>query len=59
MEPDPMGSINTHFSDIDDPHIDRTKRHNLLDLLVIPLSAVNSGADKWEEVQLFGEAKQA
>jgi predicted transposase YbfD/YdcC len=55
----PAGSIDKHFSNIEDPRLDRTKLHKLLDILVIAICAVICGADNWEEVQLFGEAKEA
>lgn len=59
METDPATSIDKHFANIEDPRIDRTKLHKLLDILVIAICAVICGADNWEEVQLFGEAKEA
>ena len=46
------------FGDMPDPRIDRTKRHKLLDILVIAICAVICGADDWVAVALFGEAKQ-
>lgn len=49
----------THFSTIEDPRIDRTKRHKLIDILVIAMAAILSGADNWVEVEAFGKAKQA
>mgnify|MGYP001244587376 CR=1 FL=1 len=58
MESDPSGSIAKHFANLEDPRMDRTKRHSLLDILVIAICAVICGADNWEEVQLFGEAKE-
>lgn len=58
METDPNRSIARHFANLKDPRMDRTKRHSLLDILVIAICAVICGADNWEEVQLFGEAKQ-
>jgi predicted transposase YbfD/YdcC len=58
MGTEPVGSIGKHFSNLADPRIDRTKRHQLLDILVIAICAVVCGADNWEEVQLFGEAKE-
>jgi predicted transposase YbfD/YdcC len=45
------------FADVPDPRIDRTKRHKLVDILVIALCAVIAGADTWEEVEQFGRAK--
>jgi len=47
-----------HFSGITDPRIDRTKRHKLIDILVIAICATICGADGWEEFELFGQAKQ-
>jgi predicted transposase YbfD/YdcC len=47
-----------HFSSITDPRIDRTKRHKLIDILVIAICATICGADGWEEFELFGRAKQ-
>ncbi len=51
-------SIARHFADLPDPRIDRTKKHALGDILVIALCAVIAGADSWEEVETFGEARQ-
>jgi predicted transposase YbfD/YdcC len=46
-----------HFSSITDPRIDRTKRHKLIDILVISICATICGAEGWEEFELFGQAK--
>lgn len=46
-----------HFSTIDDPRIERTKRHKLIDILVIAICATICGAEGWEEFELFGQAK--
>jgi len=50
-------SIAGYFADLPDPRIDRTKKHSLTAILVIALCAVLAGADSWEEVEAFGEAK--
>ncbi len=47
-----------HFSAIDDPRIDRTKRHKLIDILVISICATICGAETWEDFELFGHAKK-
>ena len=52
-------SIHEHFGDLKDPRIDRCKRHQLLDILVIAICAVICGADDWVEVEAFGNAKLA
>ena len=50
-------SVAHHFAGLPDPRIDRTKKHALADILVIALCGVIAGADSWEEVEAFGEAK--
>ena len=50
--------IEEHFKDLKDPRIDR-QLHKLIDILVIAICAVICGADTWEDVAAFGEAKQA
>jgi predicted transposase YbfD/YdcC len=50
-------SIAHHFADLTDPRVDRTKKHRLDDILVISLCAVITGADSFEEIQRFGEAR--
>ena len=57
MAGDPIASIEHHFADLDDPRIDRTKLHKLLDIVVIAICAVICGADDWVAVETFGNAK--
>ena len=47
------------FEDLPDPRVDRTKRHKLVDVVVIAICAPLCGADSWPEVELFGRCKQA
>ena len=58
MAGDPVASIEHHFADLDDPRVDRTKLHRLLDIVVIAICAVICGADDWVAVEAFGNAKQ-
>jgi len=58
MEPKSTSLI-AHIAKIEDPRIDRTKRHKLIDILVIAICAVIAGADDWVEVEMFGRAKEA
>jgi predicted transposase YbfD/YdcC len=48
-----------HFSIIPDPRVDRTKWHKLIDILTITNCAVLSGAEGFNEIASFGEAKCA
>ena len=59
MNDEPTASISEHFASLEDPRIDRTKLHQLLDILVIAICAIICGADDWVEVELFGNAKLA
>ena len=43
-----------HFEAIEDPRIDRCKRHELLDIIFLAVSAVLSGAEGWEQIEDFG-----
>lgn len=58
MEEKITGAIEQHFGKISDPRIDRTKLHKLVDILVIAICAVIAGADNWEDVAEFGQAKR-
>ena len=46
-----------HFSPLDDPRIDRKKFHKLIDIIVLSVSAIASGADGWEVIEEFGKEK--
>jgi predicted transposase YbfD/YdcC len=46
------------FSDVEDPRIDRTKDHPLINLLVIAVCGVLCGADGWSGIEAFGQAKE-
>jgi predicted transposase YbfD/YdcC len=60
LMPEPIvTSIQQHFGGVKDPRIDRCKRHQLLDILVIAICAIICGADDWTEVEGFGNAKLA
>jgi len=46
-----------YFSDLKDPRMNRTKRHQLTDILTIAICAVICGAEGWTQVEEFGCAK--
>lgn len=50
-------SIETHFAALKEPRSDRNKRHELMDILVLVICAVVSGADGWEAIEEFGREK--
>ena len=46
-----------HFASLEDPRIDRNKSHALIDIIVLTVCAVASGADGWEAIEQFGKEK--
>lgn len=48
-----------HFAPLKDPRVERTKRHQLLDIIVIAICGIICGAESWVEIAEFGEAKVA
>jgi predicted transposase YbfD/YdcC len=51
-------SIVHHFSSIEDPRLDRRKKHSLSDIIFITICAVICGADNWVGIEAFGHAKK-
>jgi len=47
-----------HFSELDDPRVERTKKHQLFDIVVITICAVIADADTWVEVADFGRDRE-
>jgi len=43
MAEQPLGSISEHFSQLEDPRIERNKLHLLLNIIVIAICGVISG----------------
>ena len=56
MQQVPVPTVTKHFSRLEDPRR-YNKRHQLLDILVIAICAAICGANSWEDVELFGNAK--
>jgi hypothetical protein len=51
-------TISEHFAEIEDPRIERTKLHPLINIITIVLCAVISGADDWVAIEAYGRAKK-
>lgn len=47
------------FGRIEDPRMDRQKKHKLLDIIAIAVCATIAGADGWADMALFGRSKEA
>jgi len=50
--------LEQYFGQIADPRVDRTRAHQLLDIIAIALFAVLSGADTWVAIETYGNAKR-
>ena len=48
-----------HFQDLEDPRSHINRRHDLLDIVFLTLSAIISGAEGWKEIKEFGDTKLA
>jgi predicted transposase YbfD/YdcC len=47
-----------YFRDVTDPRVERTKLHQLEDILAIAICATICGAEGWTEMAFFGQCKQ-
>jgi predicted transposase YbfD/YdcC len=55
---DPVNaSIVEHFQTLEDPRIERTKKHNLLAILVIAVCTFLIGGEGFQDMALFGQSK--
>jgi predicted transposase YbfD/YdcC len=50
-------SIVEHFSTLKDPRIERHKKHKLVDIILLAICAILSGAEGWEAIEEYGHAK--
>src|SRR5215510_4400879 len=55
----PNASIVEHFQTLEDPRIERTKKHLLLDILVIAVCTLLTGGEGFQDMELFGKSKHA
>jgi len=51
--------LEQYFGQIPDPRVERTRAHQLLDIIAIALFAVLSGADSWVAIETYGNAKRS
>lgn len=59
VKPTPVEQLRQRFAALQDPRVERTKLHLLLDIVAIAICAVICGADDWSEIELFGNSKRA
>ena len=59
MEQQNVLDLGSHFASLKDPRVERTKRHKLLDIIIIAICGTICGADGWVEIEEFGKQKEA
>lgn len=59
MEENQMQDLEALFAEVEDPRVERTKRHRLRDIILLAICGVICGADGWVEIEEFGKAKEA
>jgi predicted transposase YbfD/YdcC len=52
-----LTAVFSTFEDFTDPRIERTRRHELFDLLVVALCGTIAGADSWADIERFGNER--
>lgn len=46
-----------HFANLTDPRVERSRRHDLLDILALTVCAVLANCDSYEDIELYGHEK--
>ena len=52
-------SITEHFDAVRDPRVERNKLYPLMEILLLVVCAMSSGAEGWEAMEEFGKEKLA
>jgi len=58
MEQQNVLDLGSHFASLKDPRVERTKRHKLLDIIIIAICGTICGADGWVGIEEFGKQKE-
>lgn len=58
MHSSTAATILEHFSSLEDPRVERSKEHLLIDIVAIAICAVICGADTWVDIESYGNEKQ-
>jgi len=57
MQKHPQLSLIEHFKDLTDPRVDRTKDHDLIDVLIIAVCCLLCAGESFNDMEDFGRAK--
>ncbi len=58
MQNHPELSLIEHFKDLPDPRVDRTKDHDLIDVVVIAICTLLCAGESFNDMEDFGQAKE-
>ncbi len=58
MQKHPKLSLIEHFKDLPDPRVDRTKDHELIDVLTIAICTLLCAGESFNDMEDFGKAKE-
>ena len=58
MEEEEKNTLQSIFEAIEDPRVERTKHHQLIDIILIAILGVLCGADGWVDIESFGTTKE-
>jgi len=47
-----------YFGELEDPRVERTRAHLLIDIIVMAILAVIAGAKGWEDIENYAISKQ-
>jgi predicted transposase YbfD/YdcC len=53
----PLQQFATHFANLTDPRVERTRRHVLQDMIVLSLCGMIANADTWADIERYGNTK--
>jgi predicted transposase YbfD/YdcC len=54
-----ISNLETYFGDLPDPRVIGRCNYKLIEIIVIAICAVLSGAEGWEDIEEFGQSKEA
>jgi hypothetical protein len=50
-------AVFTRFEDFTDPRVERSRQHELFDLVVVALCGALAASDTWADIERFGKAR--
>jgi predicted transposase YbfD/YdcC len=57
MKLKPKITIADHFGEMEDPRVEWSIQHKLIDIITIAISSVICGADTWVDIEIYGQSK--